>query len=135
MPENNKDSAVYFLKLTACGKVREAYAQFTSAGFRHHNPYFEGSAEALAAGMLENARQFPDKVLEVKHAVTEGDLVAVHSHVRLKPGDPGMALVHIFLFENGRIVELWDLGQPVPEKMPNSMGCSKGRYQSPIYSF
>jgi len=122
MTDNNKDAAVTFLKLTASGKIQEAYSQFAGAGFRHHNPSFEGSTEALAAGMEDNARQFPDKVLEVKHAVTEGDLVAVHSHVRLKPGDPGMALVHIFLFENGRIVELWDLGQPVPEKMPNQYG-------------
>ena len=47
-------------------------------------PFFEGSAEALKAGMEENARQNPDKVLEVKRAIAEGDFVAVHSHVRQK---------------------------------------------------
>ena len=44
---------------------------------------------------------------------------AVHSHARLKPEDLGGAVIHIFRFENGRIVELWDLGQPVPEESPN----------------
>ena len=74
------------------------------------------------AGMEENARQNPSKVLEVKRAIAEGELVAVHSHVRQKPGDLRAAVVHIFRFEQGRIVELWDLGQPVPEKSPNQYG-------------
>jgi len=122
MTDNNKDAAVAFLKLTTSRKVREAFSSFASAGFRHHNPYYEGSAESLAAGMEDNARQYPDKVLEVKHAVAEGELVAVHSRVRLQPGDTGMALIHIFRFEKGRIVELWDLSQPVPEQSPNQYG-------------
>jgi predicted SnoaL-like aldol condensation-catalyzing enzyme len=122
MADSIKDVAVSFLKLAASGKVREAYSQFVGAGFRHHNPFFEGSAEALRAGMEENARQNPSKVLEVKRVIAEGELVVVHSHVRHKPGDLGAAVVHIFRFEKGRIVELWDLGQPVPDKSPNQYG-------------
>jgi predicted SnoaL-like aldol condensation-catalyzing enzyme len=71
------------------------------------------------AGMEENARQNPNKVLEVKRAIAEGELVAIHSHMRQKPGDLGAAVVHIFRFEQDRIVELWDLGQPLPEQSPN----------------
>lgn len=122
MADSNKDAAVSFLKLSSSGKVREAYSKFVGSGFRHHNPFFEGSAEALMAGMEENARQNPGKVLEVKRAIAEGEFVVVHSHVRLKPGDLGVALVHTFRFENGRIVELWDVGQPVPDKSPNQYG-------------
>lgn len=122
MADSNKDMAISFLKLAASGKVREAYEKFVGAGFRHHNPFFEGSAGALMEGMEENARQNPNKVLEVKRAIAEGQLVAVHSHVRQKPDDPGAAVVHIFRFEHGRIVELWDLGQPLPEKSPNQYG-------------
>ena len=122
MTHNNKDSAISFLKLASSGKVQEAYAKFVGTGFKHHNPYFEGSAEALRTGMEENARQNPNKVLEVKRAIAEGVFVAVHSHVRLKPDDLGGAVVHIFRFEDGRIVELWDVGQPVPEESPNQYG-------------
>ena len=122
MTNRNKDSAVSFLKMASSGKVREAYLKFVGAGFRHHNPFFEGSAESLMAGMEENARQNPNKLLDVKRVITEGDFVVVHAHVQHKPGELGAALVHIFRFENDRIVELWDLGQPVPEESPNQYG-------------
>ena len=122
MIESNKDAAVTFLKLAASGKVQEAYYRFVGLEFKHHNPFFEGSAAALSAAMEENANQNPDKTLEVKRAIAEGDFVAVHAHVKHKLNDPGAAVIHIFRFENGRIVELWDLGQPVPESSPNQYG-------------
>jgi predicted SnoaL-like aldol condensation-catalyzing enzyme len=122
MVEKNKDAAIRFLQMAASGEVREAYDRFVGPGFRHHNPFFEETAETLKAGMEENVRQNPDKVLDVKHAIAEGDFVAVHSHVRQNPEDRGAAVVHLFRFENGRIVELWDVGQPVPEQSPNQYG-------------
>jgi len=122
MTNSNTNAAVSFLKLASSGKVNEAYSKFVGAGFRHHNPYFEGSAKSLQAGMEENAKQNPNKVLEVKRAIAEGEFVVTHSHVQQKPGDLGVAVVHIFRFEREKIVELWDLGQPVPEKSPNENG-------------
>lgn len=122
MTDNNKEAAVSFLKLASRGNVREAYSKFVGDRFRHHNPYFEGSADSLMVGMEENARQYPDKFLDVKRTIAEGDFVVVHAHVRHQPAEPGFSVVHIFRFENGRIVELWDLGQPVPEESPNQYG-------------
>jgi predicted SnoaL-like aldol condensation-catalyzing enzyme len=72
--------------------------------------------------MEENAHRNPDKVLEVKRVIAEGEFVVTHSHVKQKPGDLGAAVVHIFRFEKGRIVEFWDLGQPLPEESPNIHG-------------
>jgi len=72
--------------------------------------------------MDENARQNPEKRLDVLRALEDGDLVAVHSHVRQKPDDRGAAVVHIFRFNGNRIVELWDLGQAVPPDAVNSSG-------------
>ncbi len=122
MADSNKNAAVSFLKLASSGRVSEAYAKFVGAGFRHHNPFFEGSAQSLQAAMKENAVQNPHKAIEVKRVIAEGEFVVVHFHVKHKPGDLGAAVVHIFRFEQGRIVELWDLGQPVPEKSPNQYG-------------
>ena len=122
MSVSRKEVALSFLRLAASGKVREAYQKHVAPGFRHHNPYFRGDAESLMIGMEENAAKNPNKVLEVQHAIEEGDFVAVHSRLRMKPGEPGVALVHIFKFQGDRIVELWDLGQPVPENSPNENG-------------
>ena len=122
MTDSNKNAAIAFLKLASSGQVDEAYSKYVGNGFKHHNPFYEGSADSLQAGMKENAVQNPDKALEVKRAIAEGEFVAVHSHVRQKPGDSGGAVVHIFRFESGKIMELWDLGMAVPEKSPNQYG-------------
>src|SRR5512143_2538716 len=101
MTDSNKDAAISFLQMASSGKVREAYTKYVAVGFRHHNPFFEGSAEALMTAMEENARQNPNKSLDVKHALADGDLVAVHAHVRHKPGELGAVVIHIFRFEDG----------------------------------
>jgi predicted SnoaL-like aldol condensation-catalyzing enzyme len=117
-----KDAALSFLHLASAGRAREAFSKYAGEGFRHHNAYFKGDAESLIAAMEENARQNPDKQFNVLRALEDGDLVAVHSHVRLKPEDLGVALVHIFRFDGDRIVEAWDLGQPLPAESPNENG-------------
>lgn len=122
MSASRKEIALAFLRAAASGKVREAYQKHVAPDFRHHNAYFPGDAESLMKAMEENAAKNPNKVLEVQRALEDGDLVAVHSRVRMKPGDLGVALVHIFKFQGDRIVELWDLGQPVPENSPNENG-------------
>ena len=117
-----KQAAASFLQLASSGKVNEAYRRYVGASFRHHNPYFPGTAEALSAAMQENADQFPHKAIDIKRILADGDWVAVHAHVRLQPGDLGIATIHLFRFDGNRIVELWDVGQAVPEKSVNNNG-------------
>jgi len=118
----NKDAAISFLKLCAAGTPREGVQRFAAPGFRHHNAYFPASPDALFKGMEDNARQFPDKVLDVKHALEDGDMVAVHSHVRMKPGDKGIAVVHLMRFEGGKVAEFWDVAMEIPADSPNANG-------------
>jgi len=117
-----KEKAVSFLQLVASGDVREAYKRYSSPDFRHHNPFFQGDADSLMLAMEENAVTNPDKVFEVKQVIGEGDMVAVHSHVKQNKADPGGAVVHIFRFHNDLIVEFWDVGQAIPENSPNENG-------------
>ena len=118
----HKEKAVSFLQLVASGKVEEAYQKYIDQGFRHHNAYFRGDADSLMIAMKENAAENPNKVVEVKHAIEEGEMVMVHSHIKQNPEALGAAVVHIFRFHDNRIVELWDLGQPIPESSPNENG-------------
>ena len=119
---SHKTAAQSFLKLAASGDVRRAFSMYTGDGFRHHNPHFPETAEALMVAMEESARQNPEKTIEFKRLLEEDDQVCVLSHVRMKPGDRGVAVVHIFRFEHDRIVELWDVAQPIPDRLSNANG-------------
>lgn len=119
---SHKDAAVSFLRLVSSGKVRDAYDRHVDASFRHHNAYYRGDRESLMRAMEDNAAKNPNKVLDVKLALEDGGYVAVHSHVRQHPQDRGAAVVHLFRFENDRIIELWDVGQALPPESPNQYG-------------
>lgn len=119
---SQREIAVSFLKLVASGKVREAYDQFVSPDFRHHNFFFRGDRQSLLIAMEENAVKNPHKKLEIKRTLEDEDLVATYSHIQQNPEDLGAAVIHIFRFEEGKIVELWDVGQAIPENSPNQNG-------------
>jgi predicted SnoaL-like aldol condensation-catalyzing enzyme len=119
---SRKDVATTFLRMAATGDARDAFDRYVSPEFRHHNPYSRGDAAALSSAMGENAKQNPNKVFDVEHALEDGDLVAVHSRVQMTPGGQEIAVVHLFRFVGDRIVELWDIGQPVPADSPNENG-------------
>lgn len=118
----HKDQAVDFLQHIVSGKIDEAYKKYVSSGFRHHNPYFPGNADSLKQAMIENDGMSPNKTIEVKHTIEEGENVMVYSHIKQNVEDTGAAVVHIFRFHQGKIVELWDVGQPVPDDSPNENG-------------
>jgi predicted SnoaL-like aldol condensation-catalyzing enzyme len=120
---SNEQVAVGFLRLVAVdGRPRDAFAKYVAPTFRHHDPSCGGAPEDLLAAMEADAQANPRKSLDVKRVLTENDLVAVHSHVVRWQGDPGFALVHLFRVRQGKIVELWSVGQPVPVTTPNPNG-------------
>ncbi len=117
-----KQAAIQFLELVASGKVYSAYEEYVDMDGKHHNAYFRAGFPALREAMKENAAQFPDKQLTVKYVLGDGDMVATYSHIVMRPGEKGMAVVHMFRFRESKIVEFWDCGQPVPEDLPNEDG-------------
>ena len=119
----NKDSATSFLKMAGSGNVRAAYEKFVAPDFIHHNQYFKGDRHSLMAAMEEASKTHPNKAIEVKHVYEDGDVVITHSLVtRQDPKAPGIAVVHIFRFRDGRILELWDVGQEIAKDSPNENG-------------
>ena len=122
MEQRNDDRAVDFLRLASRGDVEEAFARYVAPGFRHHNPWFAGDASSLMRAMADNARQHPAKSCETLRTVAEGELVCVHSRIRLEPEGRAVAAVHIFRFEGEWIAELWDVTQPEPVEVANEYG-------------
>jgi predicted SnoaL-like aldol condensation-catalyzing enzyme len=121
-PSSNREIAKSFFDLVETKEFRKWFDDNTSQDFIHHNQYFKGDRESLILAIEEDARNNPEKKLEIKMSLEDGDLVTTYSHVRQNPDDPGFALIHIFRFVDSRIVELWDINQAILEDSPNENG-------------
>lgn len=116
------DIATEFLTWCASGRVQEAYDRHVAADFRHHNAWFPGDRQSLLDGMAQSAKAEPNKSFTVMQAIESADRVAVLSRLRREQADVEMAVVHILRFEDGRIVEMWDVGQEIPKDSRNALG-------------
>ena len=122
MSQTNKDAAVQFLQLIVARKIDEAYQKYVDMSGKHHNAHFPAGFSALKHAMIEAHTQHPNTQLTIKHVLGDGDMVAVHSHAVMQPETPGVAVVHLFRFQDGKITEMWDCGQAIPEELPNADG-------------
>lgn len=95
-------------------RVREAFDFLVADDYRQHNPTIPDGPEAAVRMLTPKFDGSPDSRFEVQRILVDGDLALVH--VRASgPGRPDAAVADIYRFENGRIVEHWDVLQPVPE--------------------
>ncbi len=120
--QSKADIAVEFLSMCASGNVQEAYDRHVADSFKHHNAYFPGDRQSLLAGMEQSAKAEPNKSFTPKQTIETNDRVAVLSHLSRQQADVDIAVVHILRFENGKIVEMWDVGQEIPKDSPNELG-------------
>ena len=119
----HKEAAQAFLKMAGSGNVQGAYDQYVASSFIHHNQYFRGDRQSLMTAMQEASRTTPNKSIEIKHVYEDGDTVITQSLVTRQEADaPKIAVVHIFRFEQDRVAELWDVGQPISADSPNENG-------------
>jgi predicted SnoaL-like aldol condensation-catalyzing enzyme len=120
--ESNRKIALSFFNLVLSGEFRKWFDKHTSQDFIHHNQYFKGDRESLIVAVEEDAKNNPNKQVEVKMLLADDNLVSTYSHVKQNPDDPGFALMHIFRFEDTRLVEMWDINQAILEDSPNENG-------------
>ena len=119
---SHADIATSFLRMCARGEVRDAYDRYVSQDFVHHNAWFAGDRESLLRAMEESAAKEPNKSFEVRQVIDGGDKVAVLSHLKRAEANLEYAVVHIARIVDGKIAELWDLGQEIPKDSPNELG-------------
>ncbi|NBC36574.1 polyketide cyclase [Novosphingobium sp. FSY-8] len=100
-------------------KVRQAFETYVVEGYIQHNP-FAATGRAPAIAFLEPAFADPAITYSIKRIIADGDLVAVHAHGVMKAGDPGAAVVDILRVKDCKIVEHWDVIQPVPAQSANT---------------
>ncbi|UOP00360.1 nuclear transport factor 2 family protein [Kingella potus] len=95
----------------------EAVKKYVAEPYIQHNPTVADGGKAFVEAFAPFLKENPQSRAEVKRVVAEGDLVVLHVFSRTSPQDRGEAVVDIFRVDKaGKIVEHWDVIQPVPEK-------------------
>lgn len=120
MSEENKQVAIaFFQKALNEFDVATAIALYGGKSYRQHNPMIGDGWEGLTRFITSLRTNFPQSRLYLKHAYADGDFVLLHSHWVRVPGEPGEAVVDIVRLEQGKLVEHWDVIQPIPETTAN----------------
>jgi predicted SnoaL-like aldol condensation-catalyzing enzyme len=120
--EANKKIVVDFYEKAINQKDFEAASKHLGSRYTQHNPNAADGPEGLKAFLGFLKEKFPNAKSEIKRVFAEGDYVILHVHAVREPGARGSAIVDIFKLENGKVVEHWDVVQPIPETAANSNG-------------
>ena len=103
-------------------KVREAFETWVDPGYIQHNPLAATGRQAAIDFLEPFFAKNPAVNYSIKRIIADGNLVAVHSHGQFAAGDRGIAVVDIMRVQGCRIMEHWDVVQPVPEQAVNGNG-------------
>ena len=119
--KSNAKKAVAFLDMVFNQKkVKEGFDTYVGDKYIQHNPIAPDGKDPAVEILGKALQALPGWSYDIKHAYVDGDIVVVHSHVRMKPEDRGFAVVDIFRFEKGKVVEHWDVLQAIPENSANN---------------
>jgi predicted SnoaL-like aldol condensation-catalyzing enzyme len=119
--EGNKRLVMDFYELAINGHQPAAAAEkYIGARYIQHNPAAPDGPQMFVKFFEDFLQNYPNAHAQIKRVVADGDLVAVHAHWKRDENDRGTAVVDIFRVEGGKIVEHWDVVQPVPEQSLNS---------------
>ena len=113
--EQNKKIAIEFYNAALNEKNWEKTRSFIGNRYVQLNLAAIDGPEGLKAHIEFLKRDFPNNRGEIKHALADGDLVALHIHCRRSPEMRGYAVADIFRIENGKVIEHWDVVQEIPD--------------------
>lgn len=120
--EANKRTVLAFYQAAINNKDFAAAARLIGTRYVQHNPRISDGIDGLRAFVDQIRETFPRLRAENRRIFAEGDFVIAHTVGVRVPGQPGTAIVDIFRLEHGKIVEHWDVMQPIPEESANPNG-------------
>jgi len=119
--QRNKATVVAYYTTAFNDKQPElAVARYGGPEYIQHNPLAGDGFQAFIDFVNAYTTQFPQLHVDIKRVIGECDLVVTHSHITTSPDDRGNAVADIFrLNREGKVVEHWDVIQPVPATSAN----------------
>jgi predicted SnoaL-like aldol condensation-catalyzing enzyme len=96
-----------------------AVERYVGDRYVQHNPQAADGPEAFIGFVKWLRGEYPEIHIDIKRMIAEDDLVVTHSNLQHSPEDRGTAVVDIFRVENGKLVEHWDVVQPIPDQAAN----------------
>lgn len=117
--EANRAFVIKFYDLAFTKHDLKAAEDMVAEGYIQHNPRFPTGRAAFIDILARQFKQYPEASSRTVRSAVDGDLVWLHNHSVQQAGDRGRAIVNIFRVAGGKIVEHWDVVEPVPEKAAN----------------
>jgi predicted SnoaL-like aldol condensation-catalyzing enzyme len=123
-PEEERDKriAIDFYNAALNDKNWDEAARHLGSRYVQHSIYMADGRAGLEALVRRIKAEFPQNRGEIKQAFVDGDMVILHLHVTRYPGHPGWSVIELMRVENEKVVEHWDIFQPVPNETANANG-------------
>ncbi|MGY3528840.1 putative SnoaL-like aldol condensation-catalyzing enzyme [Bradyrhizobium embrapense] len=118
--EANRKAVLAFYEKGLNQKDADAALAYVGNRYVQHNPGAADGPEGFRKFIGFLREKFPNSHSEIKRSFVDGDYVILHVHAVREPGTRGNAIIDIFKLEDGKIVEHWDVVQPVPENPANN---------------
>jgi predicted SnoaL-like aldol condensation-catalyzing enzyme len=126
LDRNSRNVVAFYITAFNFGKPElavERYVGLDENGnklYIQHNPLAQDGTEAFISFVNAFRASNPQMSVRIVRVIAQCDLVMTHSHLTLNPEDRGFAVADIFRVDKrGKVVEHWDVIQPVPETSAN----------------
>jgi predicted SnoaL-like aldol condensation-catalyzing enzyme len=92
----------------------EAVRKYIELPYRQHNPEVADGPDGFIQYISGMQQKHPRLKVVISKVLADDDIVALHVHLTREANDPGLAIAELFRLKSGKIVEHWDVVQPVP---------------------
>lgn len=117
--EQNKTNAIAFYKMSYEGNPSDAVEKYVGDEYIQHNPLVGNGKKAFIDYFERMQREYPNKSIEFVRTISEGDLVAVHTHQVWPDNEEYVTMDFLRFDDQGKIIEHWDAMQQIPKHTAN----------------